>query len=107
MRQHRVRRRRTDVEKKRPTRFQNPFDLCGPFSTPAQIRWAILAVGKFTVANAEIVRRRGYDKIDTFIWKLRHSSDTIFPVEIVLAHRSCILNQFVSTTTKMCARLQE
>jgi len=45
-----------------------------------------LSVGKFSVTNAEIVRRRGYDKIDMFILNLRHSFDAIFPMKIKVGH---------------------
>lgn len=88
MRQHRIRRGRADVEKKRAARFQNPANLRGPFAAPSQIGLSILPIGKFSVPDAKVVGRRGHDKVDMFCRQLRHAGNAIFQVKIELGHRN-------------------
>ena len=85
VRQHRIRRRRADVEKKRSVRPEQPADLRRPFFAPIEIRCAIRGVGKFAVANPEIVRRRRDHEIDRSSLELRHSRYAIAEVEIELS----------------------
>jgi thiazole synthase len=62
-----------------------------------------LLVGIFPVTNPEIVRGRGYDKIDILIWKTSHSLDAIFLAKIKLSHGYYILNQLFASTRKIGA----
>ena len=64
VRQHRIRRRRADVEKERSVRPKQSPDLRRPFLAPVEIRCAIRGIGKFPVTNAEIVRRRSDHEVD-------------------------------------------
>src|SRR6476620_711519 len=77
MRQQRIRWRSADIQKKRAGGFQYAPNLLRPFAAPIQIRLSILGIGEFSVANAEIVRRRCNDKINTLIAEARHSFDAI------------------------------
>ncbi len=86
VRQHRIRRRGTDVEKKRTIRPQHAPDSSRPFATPTQIRPSVLMVGILPVANSEIVWRRRHDKINASLRQSRHSCDAILPAKIEFSH---------------------
>ena len=64
VREHRIRRRRADIEKKRPVRLKQALDLRGPLLAPVEIGSALRLIGKFPVANPEIVGRRRHHEID-------------------------------------------
>src|SRR5580700_11984623 len=84
--QHRIRRGRANIEKEGTARFQHAPNFRGPFPAPLQIRLSILPVGKLTVTNAKIVRRRGHDQVDLSIRQTRHAFHAILPTKIELHH---------------------
>ena len=92
VRQHRVCRRGTDVEKKEPFGFK-ALDFCGPFLAPVEIGGAIGSSEIFSVTNAEIVRRRSHDQIDV-VREPGHSCNAIAEPQIELRHRRELLTNF-------------
>jgi thiazole synthase len=51
-----------------------------------QIRWSILFIGIFAIANTDIVWRRGDDKIDSFVRELGHSGYAVFVANLEIRH---------------------
>jgi len=77
VRQHRIGRRSTEVEKKRSVRLEKAANLGGPLFAPIEIQIAFRCVREFAVPNPEIVRRRRNDEIDRTGREPGHPRDAV------------------------------
>jgi len=93
VRKHRVGRCCANVEEKGAGRFENATNLSPPSGAPIQIGLSILAVGIFSILNAEVVRRRRDDKIDRFLSQPGHRCDAILETQIEPDHGRKVTEQ--------------
>jgi len=61
-------------------------NLCGPRFGPIEIRFSICRVGKFSVPNPEVVRRRSNHEIDRFRLEACHPRHAIAKAQIEFGH---------------------
>src|SRR5205085_10768674 len=81
VRKHWVRWSCANIEEKRAGCFQEAANLTGPFATPCQIIFAILAIGISAITHTKIVGRRCDDEINGFTWETHHSTQAIRTAE--------------------------
>src|SRR5260370_42354469 len=95
MRQHRVRRRRTNIKKKRSRSFQDTSDFCSQFSAPLQIRFSALAIRILPILNPEVVWGGRDRYVNATIRELRHFGDAIAKTEIMSKEPKNLLSDWI------------
>jgi thiazole synthase len=73
------------------------MDLCGPARAPFQIRLAILPIGIRSVSDAEIVRRRSNDKVNTRRGDLAHAGHAILEPQVESCHEHKVAKNSIRT----------